>query len=172
MTEQEKHNYLLRFQRFQQSREKFFAPKLNKIINAQYQTVIDHAYLGIKAIDQIDSIPLTRLLYDIYFDAGIVYGAKIRADLNSQKARMPMGFSERMQQLITEYFGPDILNTSTGITETTKQLIRDVFINAYAQGLGIDDIVKQSEKQKAEATYLHHKRTCPQIFVDRKIKIP
>jgi uncharacterized protein with gpF-like domain len=44
-----------------------------------------------------------------------------------------------------EYFGQDILNTSIGITETTKKLIRDVFINAYAQGLGINDIIKQFE---------------------------
>ena len=145
MNQDEKHNYLLRFQRFQQSREKFFAPKINKVLFNQYQTFIKNAHLGINAVQQINSLELTKLLYDIYFDAGTVYGAKIRADLNRVKARMPIGFSERMHQLIIDYFGADILNTSEGITETTKQLISEVFINAYQQGLGINDIIKQFE---------------------------
>ncbi|HXS58865.1 MAG TPA: hypothetical protein VN726_22230, partial [Hanamia sp.] len=143
MNQDEKHNYLLRFQRFQQSREKYFDPKINKVLFNQYQTFVKNAHLGINAVEQISPVELTKLLYDIYFDAGIVYGAKIRSDLNQQKARMPIGFSERMHKLITDYFGADILNTSQGLIETTKQLIRDVFTNAYAQGLGINDIIKQ-----------------------------
>ena len=146
MTQQDKHNYLLRFQRFQQSREKYFAPKINAALNKQYKTFLDHVkYLGIDAVNHIKPYEITKILEDLYFDAGIVYGAKIRADLNRVKARMPIGFSERMHQLIMQYFGQDILNTSIGITETTKNLIRDVFINAYAQGLGINDIIKQFE---------------------------
>ena len=146
MNQEEKHNYLLRFQRFQQSREKFFAPKINAALNKQYKAFLDNVkYLGIDAVNHIKPYDITAILEDLYFDAGIVYGAKIRSDLNRQKARMPIGFSERMHKLIMEYFGQDILNTSLGITETTKKLISDVFINDYAQGLGINDIIKQFE---------------------------
>lgn len=145
MNQEEKHNYLLRFQRFQQSREKYFAPKLYKALLNQYKTVTDNIHLKEKAVDKISAKEITDILQNLYLDAGIIYGAKIRADLNHQKSRMPIGFSERMHQLIMEYFGQDILNTSLGITETTKKLIRDVFINAYAQGLGINDIIKQFE---------------------------
>ncbi len=145
MTNDERHNFLLRFQRFQQSREKYFAPKINSALNNQYKTFIHNVrHLGVDAVHLIKPDDITKILESLYFD-GIVYGAKIRADLNRVKARMPIGFSERMHQLIMEYFGQDILNTSLGITETTKKLIRDVFINAYAQGLGIDDIIKQFE---------------------------
>ncbi len=144
MNQTDKHNHLLRFQRFQQSREKFFAPKLNTALNNQYKAFLDHVkYLGVDAVNHITPYEITKILEDLYFDAAIVYGAKIRADLNRVKARMPIGFSERMHQLIMDYFGQDILNTSLGITETTKELIRNVFINAYTQGLGIDDIIKK-----------------------------
>lgn len=144
MTKEEKHNFLLRFQRFQQSREKYFAPKINAALNKQYKAFLDNVkYLGVDAVNHIKPYDITKILEDLYFDAGVTYGAKIRSDLNHQKARMPIGFSERMHDLIKEYFGQDILTTSQGITDTTKKLIRDVFVNAYAQGLGINDIIKQ-----------------------------
>lgn len=105
--------------------------------------------MGERAIDFIDSFPIVKVIRNIYMDAGIVYGAKIRADIKAKrhelKARMPIGFSERMAQLIAEYFGQDILEASNGITETTKSLIREVFTESYALGLGIDDIVKKLE---------------------------
>lgn len=145
MTPEEKDNYRLRFRRFQQSREKYFAPKIKKALLAQIQTVINNVELGPSAIDLINATDLTILINELYYDAATVYGAKIRSDLNRQKARMPIGFSEQMEQLIKDYFQTDILNTSQGITEKTKNLIREVFTKAYAQGLGIDDIVKKLE---------------------------
>lgn len=141
MTPEEKNSYLLRFHRFQQSREKYFAPLILKAIRSQYETVI-HAR-DIRAIDHIHAGEIARVLKHLYVDAGTVYGAKVRADLNQVKARMPIGFSETMKALIEAYFQTDILNQSEGITETTKNLIREVFTNAYEQGLGIDDIIVQ-----------------------------
>lgn len=141
MTQQEKDNYRQRFSSFQQSREKFFAPKLKRALLAQYQTVINNVELGSAAIELINATDITIIINDLYYDAATVYGAKIRADLNRQKARMPIGFSEEMAALIRAYFQTDILNTSQGITETTKNLIRKVFTEAYELGLGIDDIV-------------------------------
>lgn len=149
MTNEEKHNYYLRFQRFQQRREKYFAPKINKALQEQYKVVIDNIQDGVKAIDKITSEPIFKILQDLYFDAAITYGAKIRADIVKFKKvetkAHAMGFSERMHELIKQYFGIDILNTSEGITQTTRELIREVFINAYAQGLSINDMIKQFE---------------------------
>lgn len=143
LTNQEKDSYRLRFRRFQQSREKYFAPKIKKALLAQYQTVVNNVDLGTSAIDLINAADMAVLINELYYDAATVYGAKIRSDLNRQKARMPIGFSEQMRGLIKAYFQTDILNTSQGITETTKDLIRKVFTEAYEKGLGIDDIVSQ-----------------------------
>lgn len=151
-----KHEYLLRFNRFQKSREKFFAPKIAKALIAQYKTVLDNIDQADIAINKINHLQVERVVRNIYMDSAIVYGAKIRSDLKkerliksaipisySSKARMPMGFSDRMAQLIADYFRTDILNTSLGITNTTKDLIRKVFTDAYAKGLSIDQIISQ-----------------------------
>lgn len=147
MTPEEKHNYLRRFQKFQQGREKFFAPLFNEVLHKQYLTFTSHVkHIGqLPALDKIDSGAMAILLKDIYVDAATVYGDKIRIDLKREKGRMPIGFSERIRELITEYYKTDILNMAEDITNTTKDLIREVFTNAYEQGLGIDDIIVQLE---------------------------
>ncbi len=146
MTKEEKNNYLLRFHRFQKSREKYFAPLIYKAIRFQYQQVLDNIHsAGKNAVHLITSQPIINVLQPLYLDAATIYGAKVRSDLKQVKARMPIGFSERMKELITQYFATDILNTSNGITETTKDLIREVFTNAYEIGLGINDIIQQLE---------------------------
>ena len=100
---------------------------------------------------------MSALLNVIYYDAAKNYGAKIFTQYNKLKrvevkARQPMGFSERMNELIKKYFGVDILNTSLGITETTKRLIRQVFTDGYAKGLGINDLIKQLENTELSRT--------------------
>lgn len=158
MNATDKRNYLLRFHRFQQSREKHFAPKIFEAVRSQYNTLLSGLHLGLtehQVINTIPSEPITKVLKDLYFDAATIYGAKVRADLNRLvprrlqnpnsfnvvKSRLPMGFSEEMRRLIEQYFQLDILNESEGITETTKDLIRKVFTEAYALGEGIDDII-------------------------------
>lgn len=152
MTQDEKNNYLLRFRRFQQSREKFFAPKINAELHKQYMVVVDNINLGEKAVLKIDSGGIATVLKQIYIDAATVYGAKVSADLKKEGVKSStfemelkrtggIGFSERMHQLITDYFRTDILNTSKEITQTTRELITQVFTDAYAAGLGINEIV-------------------------------
>lgn len=157
MTNEEKHSYLLRFQRFQKSREKFYAPKINEALHKQYLQFTSQAKEkenGLQALHNIDSSGISKVIKNLYMDAGIVYGARIRSDFNrqgvykkkkEQKNRRPIGFSERMAQLIADYFRTDILNTSEFITQTTKDLITQVFTDAYALGLGINDIIAQLE---------------------------
>lgn len=164
MTNETRHNHLIRFHRFQRSREEYFSPLIFKAIRSQYSTVLNHLRAGYtehEAIRNISSAPILAILKPLYRDAATVYGAKIRADLNKLipsrlsfytpvikkelKSRMPIGFSETMRQLIEQYFQTDILNTSEGITDTTKDLIRAIFTDAYALGEGIEDIVKKLE---------------------------
>lgn len=159
MTADEIHNHAIRFRRFQQSRENYFAPLINEALNKQYSQFIHHFHSeGISAVNKIDSGGIMQIIRNLYMDAGIVYGAKIRADFNKigaykwsnsttleLKNRRPIGFSERMAQLIAQYFRTDILNTSEGITQTTKDLIKRVFTQAYVEGLGINEIIKQLE---------------------------
>lgn len=150
MTTEQKNNHLLRFRRFQQSREKYFAPELNNALHDQYLQFIKY-----NDIHRITSTGIAKVIKKLYLDAGMVYGAKIRADFNKHgayksvsfhietKNRRPIGFSERMHELLNQYFSFDILNTSEGITQTTRELITKVLSESYALGLGIDDIIKQ-----------------------------
>lgn len=165
-----KDEYILRFRRFQRSRENHFAPKINEALHKQYLQAVRNIHLGENAVNWIDSDGIMKVIRNLYMDAGIVYGAKIRADFAKQgaykialgvplptlkntngikftelKARGAMGFSEHMAQLIAEYFRMDILNTSEGITQTTRDLIKQVFTDAYKLGLGINEIVKKLE---------------------------
>jgi hypothetical protein len=148
MTEAEKHSYWLTFHRFQLSREKYFSPPMFKALRTQVGQFID-AYQAGRSVDralmQVTSTPIIKVLKPLYLDAGIVYGAKTRAYLNSQKARMPIGFNDRMVALMQAYFQTDILNTANNITDTTISLIQDVLSKAAEEGLGVDDIIKQLE---------------------------
>ena len=144
------HDHIQRFKTFQQNREKYFAPLINTELIKQYKQATTHIHDGIhNAILKIDSAGMVRVIRHLYMDAGITYGAKIRADLNKQgllnQKRRAIGFSERMAQLIADYFRTDILNTSEGITNETRKLITEVFSKYYELGYGIDQIVKQLE---------------------------
>lgn len=160
MNNADKRSYLLRFHRFQKSRETYFAPKIFAAIREQYDTLLSSLNAGStehQALYHITAEPIAKVLKQLYLDAATIYGAKVRADLNRLvpyrvenpntfnqfKARLPMGFSESMRQLIESYFEVDILNQSQGITETTRDLIRQVFTDAYEKGEGIDDIISQ-----------------------------
>ena len=182
MNQTQKINFYYRFKKFQQNREKAFAPKINRALRNQYLSFTNSIRTqGLEsALQNVQSAELSIILKKLYIDAGITYGAKIRADLrpfmkksflnppvgaagpkgyhshstsnsgspdkgNELKARMPMGFSEQMLQLIEAYFRTDILNTSEGITGTTRDLIRTLFTDAYELGLSIDEIVDKLE---------------------------
>ncbi len=144
--------HLLRFERFQKSRERFFAPKINEALHKQYLQFTENVRRdGLEAVNAISPTNIMQVIRNLYMDAGIVYGKKIRADLNKVKKEIKelkagqIGFSERVAQLIADYFRTDVFNTSMEITETTKDLIRKLFTDAYALGLSLDEIVKQLE---------------------------
>jgi len=144
LTAAEKQSYLITFNKFQQNREKAFAPAIFKALNSQVIDATHYIKSGVSnPLLYISSEPVIKALKPLYLDAGIVYGAKVRASIIKQKARMPIGFNQRMIDLMTAYFQTDILNISEGITDTTRQLIQDVLTRAQESGYGIDWIVEQ-----------------------------
>ena len=56
---------------------------------------------------------------------------------------MPMGFSERIVELMRQYYGIDLLNDAEGITNYTREVIQDVLSAAAVSGISFDEIVKQ-----------------------------
>lgn len=175
MTPAEKHNYQQRFHRFQQSREIHFAPKFLKAIQEQYRVYIfNYNYYGTAAINKIESTPVRRILTNLSTDAVRVYGQKVVADLKAsrqkkkyfggvsalatirqklsaediQVKRMPIGFSERIEEIMRQYFTLDIINNSEEITQTTREFllrpdVQEMFLESLKRGDGIDDIIRQ-----------------------------
>lgn len=144
MTPEEKNQYLITFNKFQQSREREFAPKIFKALNSQVKEAIHYIKAGVRNPTlYISSNAIVNTLRPLYLDAGVTYGAKVRASIIKQKARMPIGFNQRMIDLMNAYFMTDILNTSEGITEVTRELIQNVLSQAVQDGQGIDWIVSQ-----------------------------
>lgn len=132
------------FHRFQKSRERAYIPKINKALKKQVGEFIAAKRRGLpdsKALDKVQSGPLYNALKPLYIDAGVTYGAKTLAYIKRQKARMPIGFNEMMIQLITRYFETELLNDVEDITQTTRDFIRNVMIEAYPLGLSFDEIV-------------------------------
>jgi hypothetical protein len=144
MNQQQRLEYWQVFDRFRKSRETLYAPKIARVLNAQKQQFIEQYKAGEHIL--LSAAPLKALITDLYFDAAITFGAKVRANLtrqqSRQKARMPIGFNERMQQLIEQYYGVDFLNMSQDITDTTRGMLYAILTKAQNDGLGFDDIVK------------------------------
>jgi len=144
MTKQEYYN---RFKRFQQSREKKYAPKFKEVIINQNKAFLEtYKQTGNEstALMSVNIIELAPLLQELYIDAATTYGAKIASDLKKEsKARIPMGFSERMRQLMIQYYYSDILNDANEIINTTKEDIQKVLVEAVSNGYSIDWIEEQ-----------------------------
>ncbi len=146
MTIQDKYEYYQTFKKFQQSREKYFGPSINKALKEQVQQAIKAVKAGFFNPELKVSVePIHTALRPLYLDS-IIYGAKVRSYLNRQKARMPIGFNERMISLMLQYFETDILNTSQGITDVTKDFIQRILGEAALYGYGIDWQVEEMLK--------------------------
>lgn len=172
MTPAQKHNHALQFHRFQKSRESFYAPKYYKAIKEQIETfAMRFPYDGFAAVDRISSEGIIKVSKALSKDAVQVWGQRVRANLTQQRTkkslvsfqvvanggmdwlkdmtlkRMPIGFSQRILEIMERYFTIDIINNSEEITATTKEFllnprIQQLFIEAYQRGDSIDEIVR------------------------------
>lgn len=150
-------SYLNKFHRFQYNRELAFAPKLNKALRAQYQEFLT-TYKQTRSTDTalmaISAMPIMAVLKPLYIDAGVHWGSYVYSTLpkapKKTKRRAVIGFNQQMVDLINSYFESDILNTSQGITETTRDIIRVVMQIANEEGRDLDWIEEQLTTESAD----------------------
>ncbi len=159
MTNSEKRDYYLTFHRFQQSREKAYTPLFKRCIINQQKFFIDAVKAGATYEQALLYIPFAQL-YEVdkklYSDAGTVYANKVRLSIKQQqktnkKGRSPIGYNERMVQLINQYFATDLLNTVSGITQTTKDNIQAILMQAQENGWGFDEIFSRITNDELNA---------------------
>src|SRR6187399_1140889 len=103
MTPDERIQLWHEFNRFQKSREKYYAPKINKALKAQVQHFIDgksHGLTDVQAISEISSLPLYEVLKPLYIDAAINFGRRHLIYLKREKARTPIGFNKLITDLM------------------------------------------------------------------------
>lgn len=136
MTTADKKNYLRMFRKFQAAREQYYKPKFHSILNKQVRQIIDK--------DPVPFEPMYTQLIALYREVSVAWGDKVRLSIKrQQKGRMPIGFSQRIYEILRDTYGIDLLQDAMDITEVTKKLVQEVLTKAALEGLNIDDVVKK-----------------------------
>lgn len=131
--------YWLRFHKFQKTHEAIQTVKIRNALQANV-----NQYLKNNNLSDVSSSPMYYALVDLYKTTGKIWSAYVQSTLpRKRKARMPMGFSERIVELMRQYFGIDLLNKAEGITDTTKEIIAKILGEASELGLSYAEIVKE-----------------------------
>jgi uncharacterized protein with gpF-like domain len=132
-----KAEYIRRWDRFQKRYERIYTTKFRAALQEQVRQHLEIGY--------INSQPISEVLVDLYNTVGPLwaFNTGVHKFKRQTKARMPMGFSERIVELMRQYYGIDLLNDAEGITEYTREVIQDVLSAAAVSAIGFDDIVKQ-----------------------------
>ncbi len=136
MTNEEQNIHWLKFHRFQSRYEGIYTPKFNAAILEQNNQFIEYGTLM-----GVDSAPLAKVLRSLYIDVPYIWAH--RATTNLRKERMTMGFSQRIIDLMRQYYGIDLLNLADDLTQTTKDVIQAVLNQAAQEGFGFDEVVKR-----------------------------
>jgi hypothetical protein len=136
-----KAEYIRRWDRFQKRYERIYTTKFKAALREQVRQHIEVGY--------INSEPIYQVLVDLYKTVGPLWafntGVHRFKPKKQVKARMPMGFSERIVELMRQYYGIDLLNDAEGITANTRDYIQDILSDAAITGISFDEIVKLLE---------------------------
>lgn len=136
MTNASRQEYRTRFRRFQKRYELIYTPKINAALREQI-----NQFISTGTTMAITSEPIYAVLKDLYVTVGPVWAAYTNSLLPRNKARMPMGFSERIVSYMRHYF-LSILQIAENITAKTREIIQRILGNAAETGDSFDDIVK------------------------------
>lgn len=136
-----KQEYIRKWHRFQQRYERIYTPKFKAALREQIQQYKTKGY--------ITSAPIYAVMVNLYKTVGPLWAAqtgvhKMKPNRQS-KARSPMGFNERVIELMRKYYGIDLLNDAEGITDYTRDVIRTVLSDVALSGASINDIVRSLE---------------------------
>jgi len=134
MTPDELTAFWYKFHAHIKRQEAIYAPKFNKALREQI-----NAYCTSGTLMAVNSEPVYKVLVELYRNVSVIWAHQ--SLIQRRKSRQPMGFSERIIELMKQYYGIDLLNDAEGITETTKEVIRRVLLQAEIDGIGFDDIV-------------------------------
>ena len=131
---------------FQKRKEREWTPKINAALKEQTQQFLTAWQHTSKehAIHAVTYFPLQKVLHELYIQVGVQWGAKVNAQVKRDALklkRMPIGFSEMLIRLITEYFMENLLSDVQDITETSRKEIMKVLIKADELGWSHDETV-------------------------------
>ena len=135
MTNQEKNEYMSKWNRFQQKYERYFEKRFNRALKIQLD-----AFLKTQDIMAIPSFPIYTTLIELYKKVGPAWARVVRMD--GIKADGRMGFNEEIIALMQEYYGIDLLNDAEEINTYTRNIIRKTLTRAATEGLSINEIVR------------------------------
>jgi len=146
VTQSEQTEHWLKFHRFALRYEIIYTPKFNAALKEQIDQYIEDGTLM-----AVNSTPIYGVLVDLYYNAAYIWAHRATNVLRVKsverpmtlKERLTMGFSERIVELMRQYYGIDLLNLSDDITQTTKDTIQAVLEQAAIEGFGFDEVVRR-----------------------------
>lgn len=138
MTVQEQDEYWFKFHRFQMRHENIFTPKFAKAIQEQI-----NQYKESGTVMAVTSTPIYKVLTEVYYEIPQIWAARSTVSIRNLKARAPIGFNQRIIELMKSYYGIDLLNDAEGITDTFREIIQNVLSDAAQNGWGFDEVVKR-----------------------------
>lgn len=131
--------YKLMWDRFQRRQEAIYTRVFKSVLKQQLQEYFDRG--------DISAYPMQLALENLYNNVGPLWAAKTGVARKKPifiKARLPMGFSERIVQLMREYYGNVyFLNEAEEITRYTRERIAFILGDAALTGFSIDEIIEQ-----------------------------
>ena len=123
------------YQRLLKRYERIFTPRIYRAIKKQ----VDE-YLRQGRLDDVTRDPIIETLERLYSEVGGKWAYKtdqqIRRDLGLPKLR----FNERIANIIRQQYGPELLNMSNNIAQTTKDHIRTILQNSIERNLTLEQI--------------------------------
>lgn len=145
------------YQRLIKRYERIFSPQIFRAIKKQ----IDQ-YLAQGRLEDIQSDPVISVLETLYGEVGSRWGYKTDQNIRKQLGLPRLGFSQRIKNLITQQYGPELLNMSNKITDTTKANIRQILIDGVNNDLTLNQItdrIKQEAVTPARARVIARTET-------------
>lgn len=138
MTPEQSQTISHNFNRFIKRYEAAYTPKFNAALKQQMQQ-----YITSGTIMAVDAAPVYDVLLELYKTASVIWAHQSVLQLRRHKGRQPMGFSERIVELMKKYFGIDLLNIAQQITDTTKRIISQILTDNI--GKSFNEIVNLLE---------------------------
>lgn len=132
-------DYIYKWHRFQQRYEAIYATKFKAALKIQTKQ-----FLRSQNLLDVTAYPIYAVLKELYETVGPLWAARtgVHRIKKEEKAAMPMGFSQRIVDLMKQYYGIDLLNDAEGIAAYTREVIQNILSEAAITGASIYEITK------------------------------